>query len=231
MIEQQFGDLSVFDEIYASSYWGLGSGGGSTIQAALPYKNFLERFLRDYRILSIVDLGCGDWQFSRLINFANASYIGFDVAESVVSANHHKYSSATISFQHFTSYEDLPQADLLICKDVLQHLSNEEVQKALSILPKYKFALITNDIVNMSMLGALLWKMRHPSSAPLINREIKIGDYRPLDPTREPFGIKAIKVFQWKVNKYDIRARLSKYNLAYGIDSEWTKRTYLHVGS
>ena len=64
-----------------------------------------------------------------------------------------------------------------------------------------------------------------------INREIKIGDYRPLDPTREPFGIKAITIFQWKVKKYDIRAWLSKYNLAYGIDSEWTKRTYLHVRS
>mgnify|MGYP003338269088 CR=1 FL=1 len=229
MIEDKFGDLSVFDEIYATSYWGMGSGGGSTIKAALPYKKFLERFLRDHEIKSIVDLGCGDWQFSRFIDFAYASYKGFDVANTVVRENQKNFASDTVSFECFKNYEVLPPADLLVCKDVLQHLSNDEVKKALSILPRYKFALITNDITGMSRLGELLWKLRHSSSAQLINREINIGDYRPLDPTKEPFGINAKKVLQWKINKFGTTRRFSKNSLVYGITSEWTKRTYLHI--
>jgi SAM-dependent methyltransferase len=229
VVEEKFGNLSVFDEIYATSYWGNGSGGGSSIEATLPYKKFIERFLRDHAIKSIVDLGCGDWQFSRFLDFGDASYKGFDVAETVVRENQKSFSSDTISFERLTSYEDLPTADLLICKDVLQHLSNDEVKKALSILPRYKFALITNDISPMSGLGQFLWKTRHPSSAPLVNGDIKIGDYRPLDPTQEPFGIKATLAFQWKVNKFGIKQRLSRHNLVYGISSEWTKRTYLYT--
>lgn len=228
MVEENFGDLSVFDKIYATSYWGGGSGGGSTIKATLRYKKFIERFLRDREISSIVDLGCGDWQFSQFIDFADATYKGFDVAETVVKENQKSFASDTVSFECLKNYEDLPPADLLICKDVLQHLSNDEVKKVLSILPRYKFALITNDVVGMSRFGEFLWKSMHPFSAPLINREIKIGDYRPLDPTEEPFGIKAKKVFQWQVNKFGVRTRFSMRNLVYGISCESVKRTYLH---
>jgi hypothetical protein len=67
------------------------------------------------------------------------------------------------------------------------------------------------------------------TSAPLVNGDIKIGDYRPLDPTQEPFGIKATLAFQWKINRFGIKQRLSRHNLVYGISSEWTKRTYLYT--
>ena len=229
MIEKRFGNLSIFDEIYANSAWGNGSGIGSAIETALPYKNFIEHFLRDQKIRSIVDLGCGDWQFSRFIDFADACYKGFDVVAKVVRENQRDFSSDTVGFECFKGYADLPPADLLICKDVLQHLSNGEVKKALSILPKYKFALITNDTPGMSRLGRFLWKLKHPSSAPLINCEIEMGDCRFLDITQEPFGIKAKKVFEWRIYKLGIRARFSKRNLAYGINAISTKRTYLHT--
>ena len=40
-----FGSLSAFDEIYTQNYWGKGSGDGSSLEATLPYKNFLEKFI------------------------------------------------------------------------------------------------------------------------------------------------------------------------------------------
>jgi SAM-dependent methyltransferase len=229
MITDKFGDLSVFDEIYATSYWGNGSGGGSSLDATIPYKNFLENFVRSRAIKSVVDLGCGDWQFSQFVDFADATYNGFDVAKSVIDENRKKYSSQKIEFSLLQDYSNLPSADLFICKDVLQHLSTEEILKVLGVLPNYKYALITNDIVNMSKIGKFLWKIKNPSSEPLINRDIKTGDYRTLDPTLQPFFLKASVAFQWKVNKLGFRDRFRKHNLIYGVDCECKKRTYLYT--
>lgn len=229
MIESKFGDLGVFDQIYSTSYWGNGSGGGSSPDATLPYKNFLENFIRSKGVKSIVDLGCGDWQFSRFVDFSGATYRGFDVAKSVINENRKKYSSENVEFSLMDDYCSLPPADLLLCKDVLQHLSNEEVVKVLNVLPNFKFSLITNDISNMSMLGNLLWTAKQSFSVPLINRDIKIGDYRLLDPTLKPFCLNASIAFEWKVDKLRFRDRLRKHNLLYGIDCTWKKRTYLHV--
>ena len=96
------------------------------------------------------------------------------------------------------------------------HLSTKEIQNILSILPNFKYALITNDVPCVSAFGEILLKLRLPFS-PVNNREIKTGDYRTLDPTQYPFNLKLKKVFEWKGN-----------NLILGKDCNWTKRTYLH---
>jgi len=96
------------------------------------------------------------------------------------------------------------------------HLSTKEVQDILSILPKYKYALITNDVPCVSTFGGILLALRRPFS-PIVNREIKTGDYRTLDPTQHPFNLKLKKVFEW-----------SGRNLILGKNCDWRKRTYLH---
>lgn len=230
MIKNKFGDLSVFDEIYATSYWGNGSGEGSSLDATLPYKKFLENFIKSKGVRSVVDLGCGDWQFSQFVDFSGATYQGFDVANSVINENRKKYSTENVEFSLLGDYCNLPPADLLLCKDVLQHLSNEEIAKVLNVLPNYKYALITNDVSNMSIIGKLLWTAKRSFSVPLINRDIKIGDHRLLDPTLEPFCLNASVAFEWKIDKLGFRDRLRKQNLLLGIDCTSKKRTYLYVG-
>ena len=86
-MEKEFGNLEVFDKIYSQSYWGNGSGGGSSLEAAKPYKKFLENFINEFNISSIVDLGCGDWQFSQFINFGEVKYLGIDAAKTIINSN------------------------------------------------------------------------------------------------------------------------------------------------
>jgi hypothetical protein len=62
-------------------------------------------------------------------------------------------------------------AELLLVKDVLQHLSNEYAQKILTLTNQFKSSLITN------------------AYAP-INDDCKNGDTRPLDIREQPFNIK-----------------------------------------
>ena len=96
------------------------------------------------------------------------------------------------------------------------HLDTKKVQDILSILPSFKYALITNDIPCVSAFREILHRMRRPFS-PVNNQEIKTGDYRTLDPTQQPFNLKLKKVFEWKGN-----------NLILGKNCGWKKRTYLH---
>ena len=110
-------------------------------------------------------------------------YTGYDVVKSVVEKNQEKFGSGSIRFVHGDAVNvDLPKADLLICKEVLQHLPNEEIHKFLKQLPKFAFCLITNGV--------------DPETKSSSNPELVMGGYyyRPLDLTAPPFNVKGAKM-------------------------------------
>jgi len=168
---------TVFTEIYNRNVWGGGSGHGSAASVTSPYRAYVERFVRENKVGTIVDLGCGDWQFSHLIDWNGAKYIGLDVVPSVVEANRRRFTKHNVSFEVAgESYAELPVADLLLIKDVLQHWSTNEVMRFVcEALPKYRAALITNCI--------------EPRSR--VNAEIENGDFRPLDLRLPPYRLEA----------------------------------------
>ena len=51
-----------FVDIYANNEWGSGSGQGSLDVHTKGYQNFLQYFLEQKNISSVVDMGCGDWR-------------------------------------------------------------------------------------------------------------------------------------------------------------------------
>ena len=180
----------VFEEIYRSAKWGTNakgdgnSGTGSTAHATLLYRTFLQQFLKDNEIRSVVDAGCGDWEFSSLLDWTGIDYRGYDIVDSVVAANTKKYGKPKIRFFAANIVEtELPAADLLISKHVLQHLSNRDVSKFLAQLPKYKHVLLINGVDRMTMSAA--------------NADIVAGEYRELDVTRPPFNVAGVKVLSY----------------------------------
>src|SRR5215813_4182209 len=133
---------SAFTTIYRDNHWGTGSGIGSIPKHAKPYMLMIARFIRDNDIRSVVDIGCGDWQFSSLMDWRGVSYHGFDVVDSVVGANREKYGCDGIAFDVITDLADLPSADLVLCKDVLQHLPNADALTYLDFFERtYRFSL------------------------------------------------------------------------------------------
>lgn len=93
--------------------------------STIEYRYFLERFFCFYGISSVVDFGCADWQFSKFIPWGEIAYTGYDIVPSIIAENE-KYCSDTIKFQIVSEdLEELRAADLLIMKDVLQHLPND----------------------------------------------------------------------------------------------------------
>ena len=88
---------------------------------------------------------------------------------------------------------DLPKADLLISKDVLQHLRNGDIVELSKQFPKYKHCLITNDV--------------DPSSNTSSNMDIAhIGEYRTLDLTHYPFNMAGTHIFNYK-SPYEINGQ------------------------
>lgn len=172
-----------FEEIYAKDKWGNGSGEGSALKFVSGYVRFLQEFIAEHRIQSVVDLGCGDWQFSRHMDWSGVQYHGFDLVRSVIEQNQVRYGSANVQFSVFSgNFQDLPPAGLLIVKDVLQHWSNESVAAFLPHLKRYPMALVTNCVNPRGIT---------------VNKQIADGGFRCLDLRRAPFSVAAEEVFSF----------------------------------
>jgi 2-polyprenyl-3-methyl-5-hydroxy-6-metoxy-1,4-benzoquinol methylase len=175
---------NTFNTIYKEALWGRNSegegfsGSGSNVENCSLYSKFIEDFIQQNNIESVLDVGCGDWTFSQYMNWGAARYTGIDIVRSVIEKNQIKFSKPKINFFHWDdNFTDLPEADLMICKDVLQHLPIESIQLLLKQVGKYKYCLITNDI---NTYGT--------------NQPIKAGDYRDIDLKQAPFHIKGTKI-------------------------------------
>jgi SAM-dependent methyltransferase len=152
------------------------SGTGSTLEITREYRAYVEAFIKTHAVKSIVDAGCGDWTFSSAMDWGDANYLGVDIASDVIDTVRKKYERGRIRFQVGDITEELPAADLLISKDVLQHLSNELVQKFIrnNLRPgKYKWVILTND----------------RGSA---NTDIEPGGYRAIDLAAPPFAVRGL---------------------------------------
>ena len=170
-----------FEQIYATNEWGPGSGVGSLPRHTRGYVELLQQFLADHRVESVVDLGCGDWQFSRLIDWSGIGYRGLDLVSDVIERNQRLYGAANIQFDIVPAdFAQLPTADLLIVKDVMQHWSNRSVERFLPHLNSYRYSLVTN--------------CTNPT-AETLNCDIEDGDFRYLDIRRPPFRVACDEIY------------------------------------
>jgi SAM-dependent methyltransferase len=194
-----------FEDIYADNRWGAGSGEGSLPVHTRTYVDTIQAFIRERGIRKIVDLGCGDWQFSRLMDWLGVEYHGFDIADSVIEKNRKEYGSENINFHFFGGdFNELPAADLLLAKDVLQHWSNATVERFLPCVARYPYSIITNCV--------------NPKG-PTENKDIKDGGFRRLDVRLPPFNVKATELLQFTNRKPPVLSFLQR--------TRWQKRVLL----
>lgn len=144
----------VFTSVYKEALWGrnaegLGwSGGGANYELTVPYRAYLLKFLKEKKIRSVVDAGCGDWESTKLIDWTGIKYTGYDVVKDVIQRDINRFSSQNIKFIHANFLKtNLPNADLLICKHVCQHITNKDGHKLLKQMHKYKHCIFVNPVV------------------------------------------------------------------------------------
>ena len=173
-------NAEIFDRIYRSNTWGFGSGSGSIPMFNKSYLEFVNGFLRAHKdIKTIVEIGCGDWQIGKYLDLAERMYIGCDVSGFIIEKVQKRFSSPHVQFLQLDAVRDgLPIGDLVIVKDVLQHLPNQDVFRLLQKLDVYPRAIVQNDILTGGTR----------------NRDISPGAFRPLDITAHPFNAKSYRL-------------------------------------
>jgi SAM-dependent methyltransferase len=203
-----------FRTIYCTHAWPgqSKSGAGSDPGLTRRYRRFLADFFRRRGIRSVVDLGCGDWTSTRLIDWSGIDYLGLDVVPEAVEDNRERYGRPGIRFavMDLAGDEDLPSADLAICKEVLQHLPNAAVERVIAKLGSFKMAILVNDSQgNYVGNWGTLWRGR-----PFLgtNEDIALGGYRPLKLREAPFNLDA--------------QVMMRYRCGYG-EHQWTKEVLL----
>lgn len=178
-----------FTKIYDKSVWGKnwkGEGGSGKGDGTSPdskhYINLVSKFIVDNNIKSVCDIGCGDWKFSRFIDWKGlgVNYTGVDVVESVIDTNNNDYSNDSIGFIHgdILSY-DCKGFDLVLIKDVLQHFKDEDIITTCDkILYDNKYVITTNGYKFGRSPQKNNWTTRD------INNQYS---YHPLDINKDPF--------------------------------------------
>jgi SAM-dependent methyltransferase len=189
-----------FERIYRQNTWGYGSGHGSIPRTTKDYRSYIEGFIAANRVTSVVDVGCGDWQYSRLIDWHGADYLGLDVVPDLVERDQREFGGPGVRFDVSPAdLADVPTADLLITKDVLQHVPNAKVSELVGALTRFKYALITNDIAG---------------SEP--NGDIEAGGWRAVDLRLPPFNVSGVVAYRFTIPSITKRAPL------------WNPRRWVH---
>lgn len=141
---------SKFTEIYRYNLWNneeSRSGGGSTLKRTAKIRNGLQDLLVEQGIKSICDAGCGDFNWMKTIAINDIKYIGVDIVGDLITANKKKYEGGNISFVELDIIRhEPPTVDLILCREVLFHLSFQDVCGAIVNFKnsKSRFVLATH---------------------------------------------------------------------------------------
>jgi SAM-dependent methyltransferase len=131
-----------FQDVYERNLWGSDgnseffSGMGSRGEAALVYvrqmADLFQRHSRELgRPLTVVDLGCGDFQVGRALLEAvpDMEYVGCDIVPELVAHNNALYATDKVRFCQLDLVSDpLPEGDVCLVRQVFQHLPNSDIQ-------------------------------------------------------------------------------------------------------
>ncbi|MBW2998472.1 class I SAM-dependent methyltransferase [Candidatus Woesearchaeota archaeon] len=143
---------AIFNEVYKKHLWGgpktnYYSGRGSENFNTKKYVKFVQSFISKNKILTVVDLGCGDFRVGKTIDWGGVNYIGTDVSKDLITYNNKTFNKENIKFIKKDIVEErLPDGDLCLIRQVLQHLSNQDILKVLVKTKKYKYVIITDGL-------------------------------------------------------------------------------------
>ncbi|WP_431158900.1 methyltransferase domain-containing protein [Winogradskyella poriferorum] len=143
-------------QIYKRHLWGVSkfdfySGEGShDPQIVKPYIEAILSFFNFHdNNLIVCDLGCGDFNVGNQLFQNTKGYIAIDIVESLINRNKNLYKAENLEFHCLDIAKDnLPKADCIILRQVLQHLSNNEIKQIVRKLSNYKYLILTEHIPN-----------------------------------------------------------------------------------
>lgn len=182
---------AAMEQVYSRKLWGdnqspFYSGEGShDPEITGPYLKVVTSFLKSFESPPIVcDLGCGDFNVGKELISYSDQYIAVDIVEPLIKYNSENYTEENLEFQCLDiAADDLPAGDVVILRQVLQHLSNNEIQKILDKLRIYEYLILTEHlpkgefVPNKDIISGQGTRLKNQSGinimAPPFNFEVK----------------------------------------------------------
>lgn len=160
----------VFNNIYQSNLWGdkdSRSGAGSNLQETGDVRRELPKLLRKLQIKQMLDIPCGDCYWMAQTKLPHKlEYFGADIVPDIIAANRRAYPDLRFEVLDIVT-DELPKVDLIFARDILGHLSNYNIDRA---------------IRNMIMSGSK-WLLTTTFDMPKDYQlpDIQDGNWRPID--------------------------------------------------
>jgi hypothetical protein len=165
-----------FARIYSTNLWSdpeSRSGVGSTLDSTRTLRAELPKALRQLEARVLLDVPCGDFTWMEQVDLSGIEYIGGDIVPLIVEQNQLLHSRASRRFMQLDLTRDvLPDADVLLCRDCLVHLSYANIRVVLANIARsnIRFVLMTS----------------FPGRRD--NYDVADGDWRALDLQAPPFS-------------------------------------------
>ncbi len=143
-------------QVYDKNLWGVGEGrfysgeGSYCDKIVKPYLTAVANFLSSFETrLTVCDLGCGDFNVGKHLVQHTHKYIAIDIVPELISYNEQKFKDDRLTFLNLDiSKELLPAGDCALIRQVLQHLSNREIQNCMPKLNAYRYVILTEHVPN-----------------------------------------------------------------------------------
>jgi len=148
----------IFSRIYLHNRWGhdasskkFFSGPGSRGPAVDAYIEMITTELTKLeqqfgRPISVLDLGCGDFAVGREIiaRLPSVTYLGCDIVPALIEHHQAAYADSRTAFRRLDIVSDkLLNADVCLIRQVLQHLSNDDISSVITKLDKFAAVYIS----------------------------------------------------------------------------------------
>jgi 2-polyprenyl-3-methyl-5-hydroxy-6-metoxy-1,4-benzoquinol methylase len=142
-----------FTAVYRNRVWlngrsaGSLSGWGSELENTKSVRAHLAELLNFLDTRSLLDVGCGDFTWMNELSFP-FRYSGIDIVQDIIQQNNALYRSEQRSFDVTDATRDpLPQADTILCREVLFHLSFADIRRLVQNVQRCGgvFLIATND--------------------------------------------------------------------------------------
>jgi len=166
-----------FERIYSTNLWSdpeSRSGVGSSLDSTAVLRDEMPTALRQLNARVLLDVPCGDFAWMKRVDLSGIEYIGGDIVPSIIEQNQRLHTTESRSFRHLDLTRDkLPDADVLLCRDCLVHLSYANIRAV--------FANIARSNIRYVLMTSF------PGRGG--NYDVVDGDWRTLDFQAPPFSL------------------------------------------
>ena len=195
----------IFQNVYKRNLWGndnnsrFYSGIGSRGDSVQVYVHEMSKRLKKHELdlarpLTVVDLGCGDFEVGQALlkEMPDMEYIGCDIVPELIAHNEETYGTDKVSFRRLDIVSDpLPHGDVCLVRQVLQHLSNKEILTFLS-RANYEWIYMTEGqpVIKTGTVNP------DKSAGFDVRFDWKTGRGRGVELDRPPFNMKTVELFK-----------------------------------